>query len=403
MSEIFYIGNEANLSIAEKVQKILLALGGLQKVVHPGSLVLIKPNFVAPFPHAVTSFEVLEAVVEAVKQCGGHPIIGESSGFEFDTEATFTILGVYEFARRIDVECVNFDNAEFVETKIGSGHKRTVRIPKLVRDADVLINLPKLKRHSLTRATIGVKNLFGLLDRDSRRRVHSWGLERTIFGLSRAVRSDLVIVDGSIVTERAVYGEQHNLGLLVAGCNVYHVDMHCCQYLNLDYRDVEHIRMALDSSAASDDFNVVDANTKQTTTSKVQSVPIARSNESFTSKARRIGYQLMYTADIPFSKLNRNRSIIPKMHFHFGIRPYLQKARCNDCGECVKICPVDAIRIPERLIVAERCMLVRCLRCVSVCPESAIDVKGLEVTDSLKQTAGTEGNGTERDGRRLSG
>ena len=99
------------LSVGAKVEGVLSAMGGMSNFVKPGNLVLIKPNFVAPFPHATTSLEVLEAIVDSVRRCGGQPVIAESSGYEFDTEVTFKILGAYEFASKIDVKLVNLDKA----------------------------------------------------------------------------------------------------------------------------------------------------------------------------------------------------------------------------------------------------------------------------------------------------
>ena len=236
MSKIFYIGSKTSLSEGEKVQKVLSALGGLQKFVRPDSLVLIKPNFVAPFSNATTSFEVLEAIIGEVKNCKGRPIIAESSGYEFDTETTFRVLGAYEFAKRNGVELVNLDKGNYSKIKLSSGFIKEIYVSELVQQADVLINVPKLKRHSLTNVTVGVKNLFGLISRESRRKFHAACLERGIFELAQVISSDLVIVDGSVIGSRAVYGNYEKLGMIVGGIDPFEVDMFCCNFLKADYK-----------------------------------------------------------------------------------------------------------------------------------------------------------------------
>ncbi len=374
---MFYIGNEKNLSIAEKVQKIFLALGGLQQIVRPGSSVLIKPNFVAPFLHATTSFEVLEAIVREVKNCKGEPVIAESSGFEFDTETTFRVLGVYEFAKRNNVELVNLDKGKFTKIKLKSGFCGEVEVSELVHQANIIINVPKLKRHSLTKVTIGVKNLFGLLSRESRRKFHAINLERGIYELSQIIKPDLVIVDGSVIGSRAVYGEYEELGMIVGGTDPFAVDMFCCRFLQADYREVGHLKIALDKGVAKEDFKCVNLLNENEESSTPR--PLTVEPDSLAQKLHRLIYQLLYLVDIPYSKLFRGKSIIPKMHFYFGIRPHLDRRRCTDCGDCVPICPVNAIKIPERRIVADLCMSVRCMRCIPVCPESAISTKGRNV------------------------
>jgi uncharacterized protein (DUF362 family)/NAD-dependent dihydropyrimidine dehydrogenase PreA subunit len=374
MSTVFYLGNRNNISTGEKVRRILRALGGLERLVKPGCLVLIKPNFVAPFPHAVTNFEILKAIVEEVKHCGGRPVIGESSGFEFDTETTFKILGAYEFAQRNQVELVNFDTCEFTNIKLQNGLIKEVKIPKLLQQADVLINVPKIKRHSLTKVTIGIKNLFGLLARESRRKIHALGLERGISELARVIKSDLVIVDGSIVTERAVYGAKRPLGLLIGGTDVYAVDMHCCQLMQVNYRFVGHIRLALEAGLAQEDYHVIPLSQWDVERDFYPAADYQK--DSISKKLHTLSYQLMYLSDIPYAWICRGKSLVPKVHFYLGIRPKLDPHKCTDCRDCVSICPVNAIQIPQRRIDHSLCSQVRCLKCIDICPFNAIQIKG---------------------------
>ena len=381
MAQVVSLKTQNEIPASDKVSQILSALGGLEQIVSPGDSVLIKPNFVAPFAHAVTSFEILEAIVKEVKQCGGCPIIAESSGFEFDTDTTFKILGAYEFAERNEVELINLDTCEFTNVKVKHQLFKEFRLPKLLQEVDVLINVPKLKRHSLTNVTISTKNLFGLLERQSRRKIHAFALDQGIFELGRIVKTDLVIVDGSIVTERAVYGKQRPLGLMVGGTDMYAVDMYCCQFLQADYRDIKHINLALEKGLVKDDYKVIsllpEAPDENPETSLITK------KESLSKKLLRLSYQLMYLTDIPYSRLFKGKSLIPKIHFYLGIRPKLDRRKCTACGDCVPICPVDAIRMPEKRIDASSCMKSRCLKCVHICPENAISVRGRNVSEAL--------------------
>ena len=373
MSKIFYIGDESNISIEEKVKKILLALGNLHRLISPGSSVLIKPNFVAPFPPATTSFEVLEAIISEVRNCKGEPVMAESSGFEFDTETTFRILGAYEFAKRNNVNLINIDKNSFTKVKLKCGFISEVEVSELVQQADVIINVPKLKRHSLTKVSIGVKNLFGLLSRESRRKIHAIDLERGIFELSQVIKPDLVIVDGSTVSSRAVYGEHVDMGMIIGGTDCYSVDMFCCRFLQADYRKVGHLKIALDKGIVKENFKIVNPiyNRLEEATLALLTVQL----DSLAQKLHRLIYKLVYAFDIAYSKLFRGRSIIAFMHFYFGIRPYIDKRKCTDCGDCVPICPVNAIKIPERRIDVKKCMPVRCMKCISACPENVISTR----------------------------
>jgi len=371
---------------AEQLESLMKPLGGIAEIVNPGDRVLIKPNLVAPFPHAVTDFKLLTSLVSQVRGCGGEPIIGESSGFEFDTETTFKILGIEKWARRLDVRFINFDEERFVPITL-EGCGRQVRVPKIVLETDKLINVPKLKRHSLTKATVGIKNLFGMLDYDSRRRLHAFGLERGISALGQTIIPDLVIVDGSVVTTRAVYGRQTRLNLLVAGRQMTSVDVFCCRYLGLNWETVEHIRLSVDREPNCLPLDTIDVSAKNR---QVTSHPdgysppsIEKWSDSLPKKIHRLGYQAIYFVDLIYSRVRKNHSIIPLLHYYFGIRPVLKPDRCNACGDCLPACPVNAIFIDSRRIDAKRCMPVRCLECVYVCPQNAISVRGRNVDPNM--------------------
>jgi len=371
----------SSLSVEEKIKGILSTMGGLSKFVRPGNRVLIKPNFVAPFPHATTSLEVLEVVLKSVRDCGGKPVIAESSGYEFDTEATFKILGVRDFAKRTRTELINLDTSEFERVRIHKGIFGEVWIPKLVRKVDVLINVPKLKRHSLTEVTVGIKNLFGLLHRKSRRIIHSLGLERGVFELSRVVRCDLVIVDGTTVSERAVYSDWQKMDCIVGGTDIYAVDIHCCQFLGVNYKEVGHIRLALENGIANENYRVVPVCQEGLETGNQSPMPAV--HHSIKTRLRKAGYRAMYLAEIPYTWITEGKSLVPSAHYYFGIRPKLDPNKCTQCGECEKVCPVGAIQVPLKRIDASVCMLVRCLKCIDVCPESAISTRGYGAPDDL--------------------
>ena len=128
MTVVYSIDKESSIT-SKRIDSLLAPLGGLEAFVKPGEKVLIKPNLVAPFLHAVTDLNLLSIIVKKIFECGGIPIIGESSGFEFNTEKTFSILGVYELAKKLKVKFINFDKEAFVEIRLkGTGGKK-VKIP----------------------------------------------------------------------------------------------------------------------------------------------------------------------------------------------------------------------------------------------------------------------------------
>jgi len=146
-------------------------LGGLEGWVQSGDLVLIKPNFVAPLPEATTDISFIDFFIRKIREISAIPIVGETSGYEFDTKLTLDILGVPSFLQKRDVEMVIFEETDFQRIELGHGLP-TVEVADVGLRAQLIINLPVLKLHPITKVTRAVKNLFGLLNRDSRRALH---------------------------------------------------------------------------------------------------------------------------------------------------------------------------------------------------------------------------------------
>ena len=207
-SHSIYLSNTTAVSAEKKVKSVLGQMGGIAQWISPGASVLLKPNFVAPFKKAVTDLEIIKSVVREVKSAGGVPVIAESSGYEFDTEYTLRLLGVYDMAEELDVEVINLDHSPYKRVPVNNGYIKHYEIAEVALTSDAIINLPRLKQHSQTSITCGMKNLFGLLSRNSRAQIHTVNLDRGIVELNRIIKPVLTIVDASAVLERAVFGKE---------------------------------------------------------------------------------------------------------------------------------------------------------------------------------------------------
>lgn len=54
--------------------------------------------------------------------------------------------------------------------------------------------------------------------------------------------------------------------------------------------------------------------------------------------------------------------------------------RCIQCGECIKVCPHDALHFEKRKIVCDRSKCTLCEECTDACPTLALEIVGEEMS-----------------------
>jgi len=363
-------------NIEEAAHRVIAQVGGMAAILDGARMALLKPNLVAgraAGTGATTSFALLKAVAEEVRTCGAEPLLCEMPGTEFDREATYTILGLQEFCARNGIRIVRVDpeggTSDWVELRPpGARRLRRFHVPRILQEA-CLINLPVLKTHVVSRMSLGMKNVMGLLPRPDRRAMHTLGIDPCIVDMNLGIRPALTLVDGSVGQdgEGPLYGEAAHLNVLVAGRESLAVDLACCQLVGVDPRQVPHLRLALDHmgqpawTPVNEPIKVL----------KQFRLPAPRPLYRFL-------FWLMYPLDYPYTWLaERGRHLCTALYGTgmVGTRPQISETACTRCGTCVQTCPLpEVIDLKTLKIDARACQ--RCLLCYEACPQGAISVRG---------------------------
>lgn len=76
---------------------------------------------------------------------------------------------------------------------------------------------------------------------------------------------------------------------------------------------------------------------------------------------------------------------VGKLMQHSDISPIVHRSSCTGCGECVKVCPVTAIRLENKKSVIDGDICIGCATCIAVCPFSAIDVQWESGGDTMPE------------------
>jgi uncharacterized protein (DUF362 family) len=242
--------------IPAAVRAAVDALGGMKRFVKAGDVVFLKPNVSLPNPPewgSTTHPEVIRTVVKLCVEAGAKRIVAgdfpmsraklcfERSGMTALAgelpELTFVELGEDKQFERVAAP----DALEFKE----------INIAKLLRKADVFINLPSAKAHSATSVSFGLKNLMGVIqDRGVFHR--GYDLHNAVVDLAALLRPQLTILDASyalLTNGPGGPGRMEKLDTIIAGTDPLAVDaagIGLAEWNNRSMKpaDVRHLALA---------------------------------------------------------------------------------------------------------------------------------------------------------------
>ncbi|MBW4518863.1 MAG: DUF362 domain-containing protein [Scytolyngbya sp. HA4215-MV1] len=223
------------------VETLLAPLGGMAAFVKPGDRVLLKPNLLTgarPTKECVTRPEVVHCVAQMVQEVGGKPFLGDGPAFG-SAAGVAKANGYLPLVQELNLPIVEFHGKRYETVSASFNH---LLLSKEAMDADVVINLPKVKSHMQLTMTLGVKNLFGCVPGKMKAWWHmEAGKDSTRFGemlveTARTIDPDLTILDGIIGHEGngPSGGEPRPLGLLAAARDVFALDRAVLEILQVD-------------------------------------------------------------------------------------------------------------------------------------------------------------------------
>ncbi|MFH1082033.1 MAG: DUF362 domain-containing protein, partial [Pseudomonadota bacterium] len=166
----------------ESVRKAVELCRGLDHL-PTNARVFIKPNIVywtrkVAFPKwgVITTSRMIEDIVVLLKERGSDDItIGEGMISLFKDKETpahaLESLGYNLLKKRYGVKAINVFERKFREVDLGNGD--TLNFNADILDSDFVVDLPVLKTHAQTVVSLGIKNLKGMIDVNSRKKCHN--------------------------------------------------------------------------------------------------------------------------------------------------------------------------------------------------------------------------------------
>lgn len=249
-------------SVKKAVKHSLRLIGGLDSLVSAGDRVLVKPNLIAPYHYrtgVTTNLFVIRALCALAKEAGARKIsIADSSAVGHKTEEVFAVTGLKELSTKIGVDLIDFKKAKTVYMGIANGKIfKRIKIPEAFMEADVIINAPVMKTHDVFPATLGLKNMKGVLQEKDKKRFHKWGLAQSIVDLNKLVLPQLTVLDGTVCMEGMgpTHGTPVNLGIIISSFDTVAADSVAATVMGIAPSKIEYIRLAFEQGLGCADLS----------------------------------------------------------------------------------------------------------------------------------------------------
>lgn len=350
--------------VLSALRSLVGPLGGIEAFVQPGQTVVLKPNLVMAFDaaRAVTTHPaVVRAAALLCLEAGAMVRVGDSPGIHSAKRVCET-AGIAAALADLPVEIIEFTPMETVDPARTFKH---LALARELLEADVVINLPKLKTHCMMGLTMAVKNCFGAVVGPMKFQWHyRAGLRKEVFArmlheIAAAVAPALSIVDAVVAMDGdgPTAGTPNPTGFLAAGSDPWAVDAVLCDVVGV-------ARDQLWTLAAAAEAGV----TAWREAEVLGESPAALRPSSWTppSTESLAMHGPRFIRDIPFLGRWVRAAVTAK--------PVVSK-RCVRCGACVKVCPADAMTLDAAGVRIDKEACIRCYCCHELCPHDAIDLQ----------------------------
>jgi len=346
--------------IKRAVREVFAPFGGVRAVAEGARLILLKPNVLRPArpEEAVTTHpEVVRAVALEFMEAGYEVAVGDSPGGDPGPALpAFEKSGIAAVCRDLEIPLLNFQKEGSVSVDLPYSRPETINVAKPVAEADCIINLPKLKTHTLTQLTCALKNPYGYIPGFLKGKLHTvapkpaefveilcaiWEVFPPAFSLLDAV----VGMEG----QGPSGGSPRRAGFLLGGTDPVALDTAAAWAMGFDPREVLLLLEARRRNLGAGDPDRIEVINGTLDSLRIQ------------------GFELPVVSRLArFTPDWLVRVLRPAFKRLTWIRPRIAAERCEKCHRCVRSCPTGALRVgPDkipRLAFPRFC--ISCLRSV---------------------------------------
>jgi uncharacterized protein (DUF362 family) len=227
------------------------ALGGIERFVHPGDDVIIKPNICVdyhpPEYAATTNPTVVGTLVALSLGAGARRVRVMDTPLGGTPESAYAVTGIKDEVEAAGGVMEIMSPVKFAETPIPDGQDITSwQLYRDIMETNVLINVPIAKDHSLARLSLGMKNLMGVILQPN---LFHRNLGQRVADLASLVRPTLTVVDAvRILVDHGPTGGSLNdvqqADTVIASHDIVAADAWAATLFGFTGSDVDYVRIA---------------------------------------------------------------------------------------------------------------------------------------------------------------
>lgn len=368
-------------NIKNTVFKALELINAQKLMNKEGMVVVLKPNLLMGKPpeKAVnTNPEVVRSVIQWVKQFNPSKIyVCDSAGGQKPgtTETAMIESGIKEICEDEGVDCMPFEKTERMKFNVVEPlDLKEFTSSHLLKTADLIINIPKIKTHWQCILTCCIKNMFGTLLLGNKAKTHAQfpTLERFSSALAdiySVSNPQLTVIDGYLCQEGKgpSQGDVVKLDLILAGYDGVALDTTVCKLIGFDPKEILYLTKA---------------EVKGLGTTNLENVEYL--GELIENVKRDFKRPTKHPISMPLPRWLAD--YVGRTIFKASVK--FNPEKCKLCSTCWSNCPGDAIIPPKELRKGnvpkwERKKCITCYCCVELCPYEAVDFKIKYIKNAL--------------------
>ena len=362
-----------NKEVEAALRKAISAVTDLSYITE-GTRVVIKPNlvsFLSPDRAATTHPVVLNALIRILNEKGAKITVGDSPGGLFNS---VYVNRVYKATGMNNIEgaVLNRNFSQSVHHSDSALRAREFAYTSYLDDADVIINLCKLKTHCMTVLSGAVKNLFGCIPGLMKPELHMRYPEkedfcRMLLDLSAALPPVISFVDAveAMEGDGPTGGRKKYVGLTLCSADRYALDLVNAAVLGIDPASIPTVRQSIARGLC------------PASLAQVQLLgdrdALTQAGPFLPPRSKQTDFSSQFPAPL--------RPAVKKVTRWLQPRPSIRRKDCIGCGKCAESCPAHTIQILERKAVIAYPNCIRCFCCHEMCPKQAVDIRRLGIFD----------------------